>query len=65
MKIMGVESALVIGASEIDNNFYLAIANAKKLDILPQHGANVYDIVRHESLLITREAVMQLEARLK
>jgi large subunit ribosomal protein L4 len=34
------------------------------IDVLPQCGANVYDILRRDTLVLTRNAIAQLEARL-
>jgi large subunit ribosomal protein L4 len=42
-----------------------AARNLPKVDVLPQQGANVYDILRRDTLVLTRDAVEQLEARLK
>jgi len=42
-----------------------AAANLKGVDVLPQQGANVYDILRRDTLVLTRAAVEHLEARLK
>lgn len=57
--------ALVIAGNEVDNNFALAAANIPYFDVLPQQGANVYDIIRRDTLVMTVDAVKALEARLK
>jgi len=62
---LGVESALFIGGSELDANFARAASNLTNIDVLPQQGANVYDILRRDTLILSREAVELLEARLK
>jgi large subunit ribosomal protein L4 len=62
---LGWESVLIIGGSVLDENFARAARNLPKVDVLPQQGANVYDILRRDTLVLTREAVEQLEARLK
>lgn len=62
---LGVSSVLVIDGSDVDNNFKLAARNLPTVDVLPATGANVRDILRHETLVLTRSAVEQLEARLK
>ncbi len=62
---MGVKSALVIDGAAVDENFALAARNIPHLDVLPSMGANVRDILAHETLVLTRSAVEQLEARLK
>ena len=63
-EVMGVKSALIIDAEKIDASFLKAIGNLKFIDALPQIGANVYDIIKHDSLIITEAAVKKLEERL-
>jgi len=58
-------NALFIGGAEIDKNFALAARNIPHIDVLPSAGANVYDIMRRDTLVLTKDAVAQLEARLK
>lgn len=66
MAALGIDrSALVIDGTGLDANFELAIRNLPAIDLLPQEGANVYDILRRDTLVLTREAIAQLEARLK
>lgn len=62
---MGLSSALIVGGSEIDANFARASANIPRIDVLPQQGANVYDILRRDRLVLTRAAVEALQERLK
>lgn len=62
---LGWRSALVIDGQAIDKNFQLAARNIRGLDVLPQQGANAYDMLRHEILVLTRSAVEALEERLK
>jgi large subunit ribosomal protein L4 len=62
---LGISSALVIAGGEVDPNFARAAANIAHVDVLPQQGANVYDILRRDTLVLTREAVRHLEERLK
>ena len=62
---MGVKSALVIGGSELDQNFERAARNIPLIQVMPQQGANVYDIVRRDTLVMTRGAVQELGDRLK
>ncbi|WP_090021869.1 50S ribosomal protein L4 [Limimonas halophila] len=64
LKGLGVSGALVVGGDELDENFSLAARNMKDVDILPQSGANVHDILRHDQLVLTTDAVQALEARL-
>ncbi len=60
-----VASALVIAEAKPDVNFVRAARNLPKVDVLPEVGANVYDILRRDTLFVTRGAVERLEARLK
>jgi large subunit ribosomal protein L4 len=62
---LGWDSVLIIDGPAIDENFMRAARNLPRVDVLPQQGANVYDILRRETLVLTRAAVEQLEARLK
>jgi large subunit ribosomal protein L4 len=62
---LGVANALIIGGAEIDDGFFLASRNIPNIDVLPVHGINVYDILRRNTLVLTRAAVDALEARLK
>jgi large subunit ribosomal protein L4 len=61
---LGWDSVLIIDGA-VNENFARAARNLPKVDVLPQHGANVYDILRRDTLVLTRDAVQQLEARLK
>lgn len=63
--LLGVSSALVIDGPAVDANFARAARNLPGFDVLPQQGANVYDILRRDVLVLTRDAVQHLEARLK
>ncbi len=62
---LGLSNALIVGGKEIDGNFARAARNIAMIDVLPTQGANVYDILRRDTLVLTREAVETLEARLK
>jgi len=62
---LGWESVLIIDGAVVDASFAKAARNLPKVDVLPQQGANVYDILRRDTLVLTRNAVEQLEARLK
>jgi large subunit ribosomal protein L4 len=62
---LGWESVLIIDGAAVDEGFARAARNLPKVDVLPQQGANVYDILRRDLLVLTRDAVQQLEARLK
>jgi large subunit ribosomal protein L4 len=61
----GWESVLIIDGTTLDEGFARAARNLPKVDVLPQQGANVYDILRRDTLVLTRDGVQQLEARLK
>lgn len=62
---LGWSSVLVIDGPAVDEKFAKAARNLPGVDVLPQQGANVYDILRHDTLVLTRAAVEHLEARLK
>jgi len=62
---LGWSSVLVIDGPELNVNFARAARNIPGVDVLPQQGANVYDILRRDTLVLTRAAVQHLEARLK
>jgi len=62
---LGLTNALVIGGSELDENFRLAARNIPHLDVLPVQGINVYDILRRDTLVLSKSAVEALEERFK
>lgn len=62
---LGVDSALMIGGAEVDNNFRLAASNIPHVDVLPIQGINVYDILRCGKLVLSKAAVEALEERFK
>ncbi|MBL6945985.1 MAG: 50S ribosomal protein L4 [Rhodospirillales bacterium] len=62
---LGLVSALVIDGAELDLNFALASRNIIGLDVLPSQGANVHDILRRDTLVLTKDAVANLVERLK
>ena len=57
---LGIESALVVGLRE-NENLYRSVRNARRYAFLPVEGANVYDILRHQTLVITKDAAKALE----
>ena len=61
----GLNNCLIIDGKEVDMNFALASRNIEGVDILPTIGANVYDILRKDKLVLTKDAVACLEERLK
>ena len=62
---LGVTNGLIIGGAELDANFARAARNIPNLDVLPSQGANVYDILRRHTLVLSKDAVEALEERLK
>ena len=62
---LGFNSVLIVAGPEVDENFRRAAQNLVGVDVLPQAGANVYDILRRDTLVLSRDAVQHLEARLK
>ncbi len=60
-----VRSILVIDGKTIDSNFKRAAENLINIDILPTIGANVYDILKHDYIMITTDALTALEERLQ
>jgi len=62
---LGWGRALVIDGASVDKNFARAARNLADIDVLPSQGANVYDILRRDLLVVTKAGVEALEARLK
>ena len=60
-----MKPALIVGGQEIDVNFARATANIPLIDVVPSMGANVYDILRRDTLVLTKDAVNDLTDRLK
>ena len=54
---------LVIGGESVDEGFAKAARNLPHVNVLPAIGANVYDILKHDTLVLTKDAVEKLEAR--
>ncbi len=65
VKDLGWKRALIIDGAEVNESFARAAKNIDGLDILPTMGANVYDILKRDTLVITKAGVEALEARLK
>jgi len=61
----GWDRPLIIGGAVLDEGFSKAARNIKFVDVLPQQGINVYDILRHKQLVLTKDAIAHLEERLK
>ena len=64
LKKLNIASALFVGATELDENFKKSAANIANVDVLPTIGLNVLDILKHEKLVLTADAVKAVEARL-
>ncbi len=62
---LGLRSVLIIGGIEVNKDFARSVANLPGVDVLPQQGINVYDILRHEHLVLTKAAIENLESKLK
>ena len=65
LKKLGWGSALIVDGPVVNENFGRAARNLPGIDVLPQQGVNVYDILRRDTLVLTRDAVTHLEERLK
>ena len=64
LKKLNIASALFVGAESVDANFKKSAANIANVDVLPTIGLNVLDILKHEKLVLTADAVKAVEARL-
>ncbi|MCJ9429298.1 50S ribosomal protein L4 [Kordiimonas marina] len=62
---LGLANALFIDGADVNENFKRAVQNIPNIDVLPTQGANVYDILRRDTLVLTKAAVAQLGERLK
>ena len=60
---LGIKSGLFIDGGAVNVDFCMATSNVPYIDVLPAIGANVYDILNHDTLVLTRAAVTALEAR--
>ncbi len=60
---LGIENALIISGTTVDENFAKAARNIPNVDVLPVAGLNVYDILRRKKLVITKEAAEGIKAR--
>ena len=65
VKNLGWKRALIIDGASVDVEFAKAASNIEGLDILPSMGANVFDILKRDTLVLTKAGVVALEARLK
>ena len=64
LAVLGLSNALIVTGAEVDGNLARAAANIMNVDVLPQQGANVYDIVRRDVLVLTKAAAEHLQERL-
>ena len=64
LKKLDIASALFVGTADLDENFKKSAANIANIDVLPTIGLNVLDILKHEKLVLTADAVKAVEARL-
>jgi len=60
-----ITNALIVDGAEVDTNFRNAARNIPHVDVMPIQGINVYDIIRHGKLVLTKAALDALEARFK
>jgi large subunit ribosomal protein L4 len=60
---IGVTNALVIAGVEVDTNMKLAARNIPNIDVLPNAGLNVYDVLRRKTLVLTKDAVEAIQQR--
>lgn len=65
VKDLGWKRALIIDGAEVNADFARAAANIDGLDVLPSMGANVYDILKRDTLVLTKAGVEALQERLK
>jgi large subunit ribosomal protein L4 len=62
---LGLDNALIIDGAQVNKGFAAAARNIPDIDVLPVQGLNVYDVLRHKKLVLTKAAVEALEARFK
>jgi len=60
---LGLKNALIIAGPEVNKGFGLAARNIPMVDVLPNAGLNVYDVLRRDTLVLTRAAIEAIEAR--
>jgi large subunit ribosomal protein L4 len=65
LKNFGWKRALIVDGPSLDVNFVRAAKNIESVDVLPSVGINVYDILKKDTLVLTRAAVTELEERFK
>ncbi|PZO70141.1 MAG: 50S ribosomal protein L4, partial [Sphingomonas taxi] len=62
---LGFANALIVDGAEVEANVKLAARSVPYVDVLPVQGINVYDILRRDTLVLTKAAIDALEARFK
>jgi large subunit ribosomal protein L4 len=62
---LGLDNALIIDGAEVNKGFAAAARNIPNIDVLPVQGINVFDVLRHRKLVLTKAAIEALEARFK
>lgn len=62
---LGAENALIIGGATVSDEVARAASNLHLVDVLPQQGLNVYDVLRRDVLVMSKDAVAFIEERLK
>ena len=65
VKAFGWSSVLIVDSADLDENLQLAAGNLGSVDVISSEGANVYDILKRDFLVLTKAAVSDLEGRLK
>ena len=60
---LGIQNAFIVTGSDLDEGFARAARNIKNVDVVSSNGANVYDILRRHTLVLTEDAIQDLEAR--
>ncbi|MCC5997115.1 MAG: 50S ribosomal protein L4 [Oceanicaulis sp.] len=61
---LGLTNALIIDGETLDENFARAARNLPRIDVLPAQGLNVYDVLRRDTLVLTRAALDKINERL-
>lgn len=62
---LGLANALIVAGGDVQDAFAKAARNIPNVDVLPVQGINVYDILRRDHLVLTKDAIAALEARFK
>lgn len=65
LQVLGIKNALFIDGENVQKEFSLSVRNLPNIDVLPQQGLNVYDILKRDTLVLTKAAIESLEQRFK